>query len=219
MSEPPAQDTPDTGETPTAPDRLWPRAVRAPDSSDSDLEDMLRRRMPVRIRVAQTLALLIAIAVAAGLVVHSVSLVVPSRTQAGGASPPPVPLGPVLLLSNVSYGTVLLNERPLAGSLPLVVTFRHGPNTITMTAPPFRPRTCHVQWPGRQNDGGCDFPTTVGLPHTVGGRPVAPVLTVVLPFTLEDLPSAVQTQALAAATDVLQSAPPQTRTCSPNIVC
>jgi hypothetical protein len=114
------------------------------------------------------------------------------------------------VLSNVSYGTVLLNERPLAGSLPLVVTFRHGPNTITMTAPPFRPRTCHVQWPGRQNDGGCDFPTTVGLPHTVGGRPVAPVLTVVLPFTLEDLPSAVQTQALAAATDVLQSAPPQT---------
>src|SRR5260370_8408362 len=105
MSEPPAQDTPDTGETPTSPDRLWPRAFRAPDSSDSDLEDMLRRRMPVRIRVAQTLALLIAIAVAAGLVVHSVSLVGPSRTQAGRATPPPVPLAPVLFPSNVPHPT------------------------------------------------------------------------------------------------------------------
>src|SRR5262245_25053207 len=50
----------------------------------------------------------------------------------------------------------------------------------------------------------------MGLPHSVGGRAVAPVLIVELLFGLEDLLSALQTQALAAATAALQHAPPQT---------
>ncbi len=207
MSEPPGQDT---GQIPTTPDRLWAKAVGSAATSDTDLEDLLHRRVPMRIRIAQALGLLLVIAMGTALVVHRMSLVAPTRSQGGGATPTPVPLSPVLVLSNVSSGTVILNDRPLAGSPPLVLTFRRGLNTITLMAPPFRPRTCHVQWPGRQNDGGCDFPTTVGLPHSVGGRSVAPVLIVELPFSLEDLPSAVQTQALAASTGALQSAPPQT---------
>jgi len=208
MSEPPGQDA---AETPNDPHRLPAKAGRTLDASDTDVEEMLRRRVPVRLRVAQAVALLIVIAVGAGLVVHSLPGA-PGRSQAGTATPPPDPQGPILLLSNVSTGTVTLNGAPLTGSPPLSVTFRRGLNTITLTAPPFRPRTCHVQWPGRQNDGGCDFPPAGGWLHaSVGGRPVVPMLVVVLPFDLEDLPSVAQTQALANITDALQSAPPRTR--------
>lgn len=210
MSESPGQDA---AKTPTDPHHLPHTADWEPDgpqTSGTDIEDVLRRRVSARLRVAQALALMVVIAVVAGLVVHTLP-VAPGRSQAGMATPTPVPLGPVLLLSNVSYGTVTLNGTRLAGPTPLVATFRRGLNTVTLTAPPFRPRTCHVQWPGRQNDGGCDFPTTVGLPHSVAGRPVSPVLIVVLPFGPDDLPSAAQAQALAAVTDALRSAPPQTR--------
>ena len=192
---------------PTDPHRLPPEEGWTPATSDTDVEEMLRCRVPVRVRVAQALALLVVMALVAGLVVHSLP-VAPGRSQAGMATPTPVPLGPILLLSNVSYGTVTLNGAPLAGSPPLIATFRRGLNTITLTAPPFRPRTCHVQWPGRQTDGGCDLPQTGGASRSVGGRPVSAVLIVVLPFGLGDLPDAAQ--ALAAATDALQSAPPQT---------
>ena len=54
------------------------------------------------------------------------------------------------------------------GTLPLVVTFGRGLNTTTLTALPFRPRTCHVPWLGHEDGSGCDFATTIGLSHTVG---------------------------------------------------
>lgn len=216
MSEPSDQDaakTPKATETPADPHRRPHLAGWMPDPpehADTNLDDVLRRRVPVRIRVAQTVALLIVIAVAAGLVVHNL-LVAPGHSQAGIATPTPIPLGPILLLSNVSYGTMTLNGAPLAGSPPLVATFRRGPNTLTLTAPPFRPRTCHIQWPDRQTDGDCDLSTGVTQLHYVGGLPVAPVLTVILPVHLEDLPTAAQTQALANVTGALQHIPPQTR--------
>jgi hypothetical protein len=200
MSEPPGQDA---AETATDPLHFSPEAGWTPATPDTDVEELLRRRVPVRVRVAQAMTLLVVMTVAAGLVIHSLPV---------AATPTPGPLGPVLLLSNVSFGTVTLNGAPLAGSPPLVATFRRGLNSITLTAPPFRPRTCHVQWPGRQSDGGCDLGQIwgPGQPQSVGGRPVSPVLIVEMPFGLEDLPRAAQSQALAATTDSLQSVPPRT---------
>ncbi|HEX9412791.1 MAG TPA: hypothetical protein VF916_04755, partial [Ktedonobacterales bacterium] len=77
MSEPPGQDT---GQIPTTPDRLRAKAVRSAATSDTDLEDLLRRRVPMRIRIAQALGLLLVIAMGTALVVHSMSLVAPTRS-------------------------------------------------------------------------------------------------------------------------------------------
>src|SRR5260370_13821119 len=183
---------------PTDQDRLPSKEGWTQATSDTDVEEMLRRRVPAQMRVGQAVALLVMIAVVAGLVMHSLP-VAPGRSQAGMATATPVPLGPILLLSNISFGTVTLNGASLAGSPPLVTTFRRGLNTLTLTAPHFRPRTCHVQWPGRQTDGDCDLPHIGAQPQSVGGRPVSPLLVVELPFGVWDLPDAAQ--ALASATE------------------
>jgi hypothetical protein len=206
MTELPAQNA---ATTPAAQHPLSVKEDGTPDIPDTDVEEVLRRQVPLRVRLVQSLGLLIVMAVVTVVADRSVATT-PGRSPVGVDTPTPVPLGPILVLSNVSYGMVTLNGVRLAGSPPLVATFQRGMNTITLSAPPFHPRICHVQWPGRQNDGACDFPPMVGLPHTVVGRPISPVLIVELPFGLEDLPSAAQTQALAAVSDALQSTPPQT---------
>jgi hypothetical protein len=204
VSEPPSGETPGRQETtPGVP-------VHTPERVET-LDDVLGRRVPLRVRVVQAIGLLVLVAVLAGWLAHALQTSPGAAQSAISApSPTPVALGPVLVLSNVSSGVVTLNGVRLTESPPLVTTFRRGVNTLTMTAPPFHPLTCHVQWPSRQSDGACDLPPTTGLPHTVGGRPVSPVLVVVLPFGPEDLPSAAQVQALARVSDILQQTPPQT---------
>jgi hypothetical protein len=201
MWQPPA---PDAAQIRADPDH-W-----TPDPPGTDVEVLLHRRAPVRLRVAQTVALLVASAVVVSLVVRSLP-VASGPSLASVATPAPVPLGPVLVLSNVSTGSVIVNGRRLAGSPPLVASFRPGRNTLTLAAPPFRPLTCHVQWPGRQNDGGCAFPTDIALPVDVAGQLVWPMLVVVLPLRSVDLPGASQAQALTAATAALQRVPPSMR--------
>src|SRR5262249_20503107 len=92
------------------------------DIADSDLDDVVRRRVPVRIRVAQALVVVIVAAVMMGLVVHS-GVLAPGRSPVAVATPTLVPSGPFLLLSNVFDATVPLNGVPLAGAPPLVASF------------------------------------------------------------------------------------------------
>jgi hypothetical protein len=121
----------------------------------------------------------------------------------------------VLVLSNVSYGAMTLNGTLLAGPPPLLVTFRRGVNTLMLTAPPLRPLTCEIQWPGfgLQVQGNCDVePELSGLvgPAHVAGRLVTPVAFVDLWFTGGDLPADVRAQTLANINATLQAVPVET---------
>jgi hypothetical protein len=179
-----------------------------PPDGDTSLEQILQRRVPLRVRLIQGLGLLILGALAAGLLRQTV-LTTPGGS--GGVVPTPSPtvvaLGPVLVLSNLSYGAVTLNGVALPGSLPLVTRFRRGPNILTLSALPFRPRICHIQWPTLQSSDGCEIDTGVGPPHSVGGQMMTPAVTVYLSFGSTDLPSSVETRALAAVTKALQAMP------------
>src|SRR5258708_4947059 len=83
------------------------------------------RRVPRRVRVAQGLGLLCVAVLAAALIGHSLSAAL-NQARGIASTSTPAPLGPVLVLSNVSYGALTLNGAPLAGPPPVLVTFRRG---------------------------------------------------------------------------------------------
>jgi hypothetical protein len=113
-------------------------------------------------------------------------------------TPVPIPLGPVVLRSNVSYGRVTLNGRQLSGSWPLVSTFRTGMNVLTLSAAPFALQTCRVTWPAAQvRSGACETDRS-GLTYTINGRVVKSVLVVTVEVTMDALPAGLQASAQAA---------------------
>jgi hypothetical protein len=102
------------------------------------------------------------------------------------STPPP---GPVVLISNVSFGTVTLNGKPLSGAPPLLLPLVNAMNVVTFSAAPFAPRTCRVRQSGPgQVSGDC---LLLGIEHTIfniNGRVVHPSVAVAARFTGDDLP-------------------------------
>src|SRR5260370_5559762 len=188
MAEPSGQDTAERQDSHRSVEQ-WPEGT-------TDVEDLLQRRVPLRIRALQGLGLLVGLVVVVSVIGRSLQTplnhapaVVPTST--------PVSLGPVLVLSNVSFGTIIVNGTPLTGRPPLVTSFRRGLNTMILTAPPFRPQTCQVMWPDAQVQGTCDLRRDVSAPYHVGGRSVTPVALVELWLSSDDLPAAVRERTLA----------------------
>src|SRR5260370_6258604 len=131
MAEPSGQDTAERQDSHGSVEQ-WPEGT-------TDVEDLLQRRVPLRIRALQGLGLLVVLLVVVSVIGRSLQApldhapaVVPTST--------PVSLGPVLVLSNVTFGTVVDNGTLLSGPPPLHKSFSRGLNTMSHTAPP-RPTT------------------------------------------------------------------------------
>jgi hypothetical protein len=151
-------------------------------------------------RLAARVAPFLALALIVGALLRISASVSPAPPAPPTATPAPVPLGPVILRSNVSYGRITLNGRQVSGSPPLVATFRTGANALTLSAPPFAPQSCRITWPGAQvQSGKCDTDRS-GLTYTVNGQPVKSVLVVTINLTQDALPADLQASALAAVT-------------------
>ncbi len=60
----------------------------------------------------------------------------------------------LIVTSNATFGTVTLNGKKVAGTIPLLVRLAPGDNTITLSAPPFHERTCHVAYFAQANIAG-----------------------------------------------------------------
>jgi hypothetical protein len=130
-------------------------------------------------RLALRLALALALLLIVGVFLRSAS----AHLTSGSAAPTALPLASIVLLSNVSYGTVTLNGRRLAGPPPLVMTFRAGVNDAALTAPPFGTETCQIDWPsGNVREGPCDTDRS-GRTYTIYGRTVVSALDVTLTLT------------------------------------
>jgi hypothetical protein len=129
--------------------------------------------------------------------------------------PLPVTLSPLLLiLSNVNYGTITINGKQQPGQVPMVISLHSNTSytlDITLNAPPFLPRSCHVQL---SEDGFAhsDTPhcnTSTATPDeslnapTINGGKVLPAFEVDFPLTLNDLPSDQQSQVTRLLTQTL----------------
>lgn len=166
--------------------------------STLELDDQHQRRMPRRRRLIEAGAIVVVLtAVVAGLVY---SVIAPSH------APHPGP-HPIVLLSNVSYGTILLNGQPLGGPPPLILPLRSGANDITLTAAPFRPHSCHEQWDGQGSFlGNCSALGDI-TSITIDGKSVSPGLVLFIALTGDDLPPNLYASARAIVSHWLAASP------------
>ena len=161
-----------------------------------DLDDMVRR-VPhsVRSRALQVSGILALIALALGIIAN----------QLARAQPPAPPSEtvaashPVVLVSNVSFGVVTLNGTRLRGAPPVLLPLRQGRNQITLSAPPFAPRSCQLSWSSSElkDTGDC---VAEGRFHSVriDGQFIEPDLVVVLIVSATDLSPALGASARQA---------------------
>ncbi len=144
--------------------------------ADHDLEVVLNRPPNPRRRFIQVAATGIVLIVAIALIIHT-ALPAPSHRTTGVFGPP------ILITSNISDGTAILNGIKYSGHLPFRANPHNGPNTLTIIAPPFRPHTCHFSWPNIDASG-----------NDCGSGDVADAQSVAIDFSLADLPDASQVQ-------------------------
>ena len=152
-----------------------------------------------RRRGLEALAVLGALVLAVAIVLASIH-----GTEAGTSGVPTAAPAPeqVALVSNVTFGTITVNGKRLKGSPPLLVTLRNGLNTITLTAPPFRSKTCTLAWPGQQPTG-TDCGAGMGEQVVIGGRTLTPFLTLEVDLSAADLPPSLAQSAQAAVAAAL----------------
>lgn len=163
-----------------------------------DLDEAVGRRVSPRQRMLQ-------IGGVAALLILVLAIVVYNLTRAQPPNPATA-FHPAVLVSNVSFGAVTLNGAQLSGPPPIVLPLRQGANHITLSAPPFAPRSCQLRWGGSGliDIGDCDAEgrhTTV----TIGGRAITPDVLVALTLTADDLPPSAVAGARAAVTNALQA--------------
>ncbi|HEV2237079.1 MAG TPA: hypothetical protein VGR57_10505 [Ktedonobacterales bacterium] len=150
----------------------------------SELEDAPPRRRTPRARLGRVALAALVCLVAGGVLLHELASVPPRPGSA------PAPPGPVVLLSNVSFGSVTVNGQALGGPPPLALALADGWNRITLTAAPFAAKSCRVQWGalGWENGdcpaAGPEYASTI----TINGLVIQPSLVIVLRFTGADLP-------------------------------
>lgn len=125
----------------------------------------------------------------------------PLRKLAPPSDPQPNTLPPVLFInSNVNYGTVTINGKKQADTLPIVAAVHGDAFTIRLDAPPFRPISCHLRLSQLPPSGA-----------SAGGRDCFAFLNssaeqeyqVNITMTLDDLPPAQQSQITAMLTRTL----------------
>ncbi len=131
--------------------------------------------------------------------------------QARVVSTPPQPVTPqptvppqnVLLRSTINFGTVTINGTPQPGTLPMFFPVRPTatgtPYTITITAPPFSPVSCSINFSTKHleidSNGLCTADSVHGsLETTANGVTAIPDFQVDLIFTPENLPADQQKQ-------------------------
>jgi hypothetical protein len=179
-----------------------------------DLDVVLARRASPRRRLVQLGAIIVPILVAASLVLRgTLPAATPSSTYVAVPTWTPLPI-PITVTSNVSFGTLTLNGKPLAGPPPRDITLRPGNNIITLAAPPFSTQSCVVHGPlimsGSQaifrSDSTCQI-TTEG---DAGGYPTH--VYVMLMISGDTLPPDLRASAQALVARTLDIASPQTAT-------
>lgn len=176
---------------------LLPEQQRVDDLPSINLEPEGPRAPAQRKHVTQLGLVLVAIVV---VVVTFHSLVTPSTPAPAAATPEPTTPPPsTLISSNINFGTISINGRQQRGTIPMFFRPPDGSYTITINAPPFRPKSCTFIFANGapQNDLGstiCEVGNGSYPTITANGITDAPGYLVGITFTATDLPPDQQNQ-------------------------
>ena len=167
-------------------------------SGEGDPHAVATRQTTARRRVIQVGVALTVLLVVGGLIFGaSRAAQLPSWAVAGGDYSLSV-----AILSNVNHGTLTVNGTQLDVHLPVIVTLRSGANTLTLSAPPFRPHTCTIDMARLRIDGAqCTGDGSLSPGLTIGGQQASSWLD--LPLTLADLSTEQQHRVAAAVAEAL----------------
>ncbi|HLW03823.1 MAG TPA: hypothetical protein VKT82_34570 [Ktedonobacterales bacterium] len=152
----------------------------------TDLESRSASPPSPRKRLAQIALFVLAIVVASAVLWNSIG---PGRHPTPQPSEPLIAIS-ALLVSNVTNATVTLNGKKLTGPLPLVVSAYLQRDTVTISAPLFRPKTCQFQGLLTKTD-------TTHCLFTITSAPNGPPYVIGAFFTPDDLLPAQQNQIIA----------------------
>lgn len=115
-----------------------------------------------------------------------------------GATPPSTstPDVPIVLLSNVTYGSLTVNGKQLNSPPPAIAYLHPGRNTIDLKTPPFLPQHCVITWPEQQVTGSNCVIKYDTQTFTIRGRSVVPVFVIDMLLTAAQLPQDARDAAL-----------------------
>ncbi len=157
--------------------------------SSVELDTLLQPKQSSRKRLVQAGSITLALLLVIGFFVY------PHWAAAfghGGATPPSQSTAtadvPIVLLSNVTYGSLSVNGKPLNSPPPAIVYLHAGNNTIDLKTPPFLPQHCQISWPEQQVTGSTCTLKYDTQTYTVRGRSVVPVFVIDMLLTAAQLP-------------------------------
>lgn len=171
-------------------DSAAPQLIPMPHAGmrEMELDAAVTRRTTPKVRAFQVGVLLTLLLVVGGLVFRGYQAAQPRPQQTTTAVVDDFSMN-VAIFSNVNYGTLSVNGKTLDAHPPVIVKLRPGLNSITVSAPPFRPHTCTYDMSRQSVIGAqCAGGGSVSPPMTIGGK-LAPTSVNVL-LTVADLPSA-----------------------------
>lgn len=175
-----------------------------------DLDALLRNRASVGKRVTQVATALAMVSFATAIILHEV---LPTQLARQTPVVPSSVHGPIALVSNISFGTVIVNGREAGDHWPVVIRLLPGNNRIALTAPPFRPHTCILHGSAISPDqvtAGSDCTVISSAPAMTidtGRAVIHPALLVGVPITGDDLPPDIRSRALQSLGQALASVP------------
>jgi hypothetical protein len=175
---------------------------------EEELDDLLARPVTLRRRVRRGIGIVI---LALGLMLLLVGPVLKSLHEADTrvrTTPPEAPVTSVLTVtSNLTFGTLTLDGKPLPGRVPQRVVLHQGSHTIGLIAPPFHVDTCRVRVSSALGGPNLRIETTPGTTPPCS-QPYASTLAI--PVTGTNLPADLQQSARALVRQTLARLPAHT---------
>lgn len=180
------------------------------DLTSVDLDEVLRPHTSRRGRAIQAGGVLAVLLAVIWALLRGVASFLPGSTA---SAPSITSFSPAIVItSNISFGgvTVTINGRRLTSSLPLLTyAFHKGTNVVTLSAPPFHPHSCSIDWSSSGltllNSLWCGIRN--GGTYHIHGTTVSPAIIVEVDLDSSDLPSDLAARAYDAAAQALAAAP------------
>lgn len=179
------------------------RTTQSNELTSVDVETLLRQRVAPRRRALQVVSVASVVLLVVGIILWRVVPVAPFRTAS--APPRTSEPGTAMIVSDVTYGTVTVNGRAVGG-LPRAVTLPVGHSTLTVSAAPFLPHSCTVEWtagkPSPRSTCAIEYDAQ-GV--TINGQLIDPEIFVGVLVTADDLPPDLRRGALDVVAQLLAS--------------
>ncbi len=164
--------------------------------SSVELDTLLQPKQSSRKRFVQAGSITLAVLLVIGFFVYPHWSGAFGHNDAGTPPSTSTPDVPIVLLSNITYGSLSVNGKQLNSPPPAIAYLHPGNNTIDLKTPPFLPQHCEITWPDQHLTGPTCTIKYDTQTFTIRGRSVVPVFVIDMLLTAAQLPQDARDAAL-----------------------